>query len=253
MLSCAALADTDPLLSTPEPIPTAEDAHAQAQAEGGFGVTAVNESGTEALAEAEAEADKDKSEYKINYSVTLPRIEDERAAGWNTYFEEMARYYVDEYTAMMLQEFYDYYSPEGEEKECALDVDYTLTYASEGVLSFLLCEARTEGSSYTERYTAIVYSYSEDFPLSFYEVIPWEDENPYSLAVHTVEREIKRVRGTDLDVFGYYEGINEDWIAAYLTDTSFYLDEAGNVILFLNPASVSPCTSGICVFALNLD
>ncbi|MDR2505552.1 MAG: hypothetical protein LBD16_05530 [Oscillospiraceae bacterium] len=241
-------ADTDPLLGATEPASTAADIHAGE----GFGVTAVTTEGTLTTREGGAEkgAKEGVSDFKLNLLITLPHIEDEYAADCNAYFAELRRYYTDEYAPMMLEEFRAANAEGGEENECSLTVDYTLTYADSDFYSVLVCAAKTEGSAYSEEYSAYVFSKREMARLTLYEVIPWENENPYSLAVHAAERGIKRVRGTEDDAFGYYDGIDEDWVATYLTDTSFYLGQDGKVVLFLNPAGVSPCTSGICLFPI---
>ena len=232
-----AFADEDPnLAGTPPPPPTQ-------MPNGPFiPVEPLAESG-ELVLEGVGETE----EYKLEYSISVPDIKDARADYLNEEFKEDLRYYRDDFAPMFLLDFFDFYAIEGIMDVCSLDVDYIVTYNDGNIMSILFREATTAGDLFSENFTSLTYSFELGYEFALDDVIQTEN-NPYALAVALINTEIEKVRGTDGDIWGYYDYVNEDLIAAYLSETAFYLNGEGQVVLYLNPICISPCTSGICEF-----
>ncbi|MDR1570248.1 MAG: hypothetical protein LBS72_07160 [Oscillospiraceae bacterium] len=227
-------------LQTIEPAPTPTPAGAF------IPIEPVEASGSIAGAERE---DASQAAIPLDYSLRVPNINDPRAAALNDEYAETLRYYQDDFAPMFAEDAASLLENPDASQTLELYFDYDVKYNDGKIISILFVEGTLVGDQYGETYYAETYSFDEGRALTLEDVIS-SGESAYEAAAKEIARQIDEARRSD-DPWGYYENVDENAVAMYLSDTSFYLNADGAVVLILNPAFISPCVSGVCEFIMH--
>jgi len=182
------------------------------------------------------------------YSLSVPRISDRRADEINASYIETLRYYKEDYLPMMIEDGAYMRDESGEAPALELACDYKIEYNDGETVSILMREGVLMGDFYSEYYYALTYSFAEGREVTLDDVIDTE-YSAYAVAAEEIARQIDEQRSRD-NPWGFYDDVDANAVAMVLTDTSFYLNENGRVVLILNPAFISVCMSGVCEFPL---
>lgn len=182
------------------------------------------------------------------YSVSVPKLDDSRARDLNGNYTETQRYYKEDYAPMLAKDSEYISGGVTDVHTLALAYDYQVKYNNGDIVSLLFRESVQVGDLYSEIYSAQTYSLDVGRLLTLHDVIQSE-ESPYQMAAREIARQIEADRQGE-NVWGFYSDVDENMIAMYISDYSFYLNDEGKVVLIVNPSFISDCTSGLCEFPL---
>ena len=185
--------------------------------------------------------------FSLSYDLWLPYLLDDRAETFNERYSDWLAYYADDYATMFYEEQHDLWLELGGDiTPLEFTVMFEQTYNDGEIISMWICEGILENDRLTELYMGETFSLALGRSLTLGDLLD-ETEPPLVFAVFEIAQQIEEIRRTD-NIWGFYDDVDENVIAMYFSEMDFFLDETGRVVLFLNPAGISDCTSGICTF-----
>lgn len=197
------------------------------------------------IKETKQETTLENGETKLLVSISLPNIEDANADDVNTRYKDTMTYYLTEYAPMFAEEISSEHEATGG-TTAELYVDYSVKHNDGDVISLVVREGITQGDTYTEGYMPLNYSLKQKKYLTLGDVIKGGD-SPLEKAAKSIAAQIAQEIKNG-NKWGFRENLDENTIAMYISDESFYIASDGSVVMVIHPAYISDSQSGLCEF-----
>ncbi|MEG0767425.1 MAG: hypothetical protein RR482_06885 [Clostridia bacterium] len=180
----------------------------------------------------------------LTYELRLPKLRDERADTINQSAADWLTYYKNSYIPMVYAENRAAWS----EKDIPIEitVDYTIKRNDGDIVSILYCVSLSKGDAPEETYFAETYRLSDGKRLMLSDFTQLQ-EPTLSVVTREVKRQIQAQPAGE-GAWQYQENLDENTLAMYLAEDTFYLAEDGHVVLFVNPSFITNSQAGLCEF-----
>jgi len=191
----------------------------------------------------------DASTLRVEYAISLPVVDDARAGSFNQEMISLGDYYMRQYLPMRCQEFAEKY--EGTDTPLSVSITFETAYNENGIVSFLICEAVSQGDQYEDWYAARTFDAATGSALVIDDFFP-AAKPALPLLAGEVARQVG-VSRAEGNPWSFYDDVDANVAAMYISEQGFFIRGDGAAVLVLDPRGLGSCESGLCAFPLDSE